>query len=238
MIKRTWRLRISSVGEILLGLGILTDWASAMLLAGVPGLGNPLTSVLSLAAYTTLASALLMIVLVGILRLRGLKVRTLFLGRRKTIWPEIKVGLATVPAVFVLVIVLKLGFRHFLPAYYSGAENILEELTRTPGDLLLFVFVAFFTGGLKEEFQRGFLIRRFEAGWGPAWLGAVLLAIPFGFAHRIQGTDEGMIAGLLGLGWGLLYLHRGSLVAPMVSHALYDAVEICRYYYFGPMTFF
>ncbi len=43
------------------------------------------------------------------------------------------------------------------------------------------------------------------------------------------------MAGILGLLWGLLFAARRSVVAPAVSHGLYDALELIRYYAFGPL---
>jgi membrane protease YdiL (CAAX protease family) len=148
---------------------------------------------------------------------------------------EAALGLLWVPLIFAGSAALKSGFHHLLPAIYSKERNVLEEMLRSPGDLLLFLFVAFFTGGIKEEIQRAFIIGRFEAAGGPGWLGAALYAVYFGLGHRVQGWDEAVIAGAMGLAWGLLFLRRRSIVAPVASHALYDALELIRYYYFGPM---
>jgi membrane protease YdiL (CAAX protease family) len=170
-------------------------------------------------------------------RLRREPFPSAFLGRGTAQGREVAAGLPWVAAIFVFAYSLKSLFRHLAPGIYSGERNVLEDLMRSPGDLGLFLFVALFTGGLKEEMQRAFVIRRFEAGWGPAWLGALLFAVYFGLGHRVQGWDEAIIAGLLGLAWGILFVIRKSVLAPVVSHGLYDALELIRYYLFGPMRY-
>ena len=42
-----------------------------------------------------------------------------------------------------------------------------------------------------------------------------------------------ILATLFGLVFGLLYLARGSLVAPMVAHGAYDAAALCLYWFTG-----
>jgi len=235
--KRDWRKRLGSLAEILLALGVPTDILAAGALAHFPAVSNPLASVRALAAFTTLSSLLLLALLAILQRLRGESLFDAFLGPGSRPGREALRGLLWIPVVFAVAYLLKSLFLHAAPAIYSGEKNVLEEMMRSPGDLALFLFVAFFTGGIKEEFQRAFVIRRFAAGWGPAWLGALLFAAYFGYGHRVQGVDESIIAGLVGLAWGLLFIARKSVVAPVVNHGLYDALELIRYYFFGPMRY-
>jgi membrane protease YdiL (CAAX protease family) len=233
----SWRDRGRALVEILLAAGLLTEFLSLALLAPFPSISNPLGSVKALAAFTTLSSVLLLILLGLLQRLRGESLLAFWPGHRGAWGREALRGALWVPAIFAGSYALKFLFRHLAPGIYSGETNVLEEMMRSPADLLLFLFVAIFTGGIKEEVQRAFVIRRFEAGWGPAWLGALLFAIYFGLGHRVQGADEAIIAGGLGLAWGLLYIRRGSIAAPAVSHGLYDALELVRYYLSGPMRY-
>lgn len=235
--KRGWRRRLGSLAEILLALGVPTDILAALTLAHFPAVSNPLASVKALAVFTTLSSLLLLALLAILQRIRGESLLDPFLGPGSRPGREALRGLLWVPAIFAAAYLLKSLFRHAAPAFYSGEKNVLEEMMRGPGDLALFLFVALFTGGIKEEFQRAFVIRRFEAGWGPGWVGALLFAAYFGYGHRLQGIDEAIIAGLVGLAWGLLFIARKSVVAPVVSHGLYDALELIRYYFLGPMRY-
>jgi CAAX protease family protein len=236
--KRDWRKRLGSLAEILLALGVPTDILAGVMLAQFPAVANPLASVKALAAFTTLSSLLLLALLAILQRVRGESPFGTFLGPRSRLGREALRGMLWVPVIFAAAYFLKSFFRHAAPSIYSGERNVLEEMMRSPGDLALFLFVALFTGGIKEEFQRAFVIRRFAAGWGPAWLGAVLFAGYFGYGHRVQGIDEAVIAGLVGLAWGLLFIARRSVVGPVVNHGLYDALELMRYYFLGPMRYF
>ena len=44
----------------------------------------------------------------------------------------------------------------------------------------------------------------------------------------MQGWDASIATGLLGLTWGWIYLRRRSVVAPIVSHAGYNAAQILQ----------
>jgi len=233
--RRTWKRRIGSLVEILLALGIATDQLALLILSPLGIATDPLRSVKTLAGVTTLSSCLLLALLGVLLRLRGEAPMPLLLGARRAFRGEVARGLILLPLIFLAVYYLKSVFRHLLPGLYSGEKNVLEELMRGPGDLVLFLAVALFSGGIREEIQRGFVIRRFEEGLGPARLGAFLYAVFFGFGHLVQGRDEAIIAGILGLLWGLVFAVRRSVVAPMISHGLYDALELIRYYAFGPL---
>ena len=56
----------------------------------------------------------------------------------------------------------------------------------------------------------------------------MILSIGFGLGHIVQGWDAVIATGLLGAFWAVLYLRRRSIVAPLVSHAGFNAVEVLR----------
>jgi membrane protease YdiL (CAAX protease family) len=122
----------------------------------------------------------------------------------------------------------------FAPHTAGSALNPVLALMRTPVDYALFLFVVLFTGGITEELQRAFIVHRFRV-LGPAWLGAALYGIWFGLGHRDQGVGGAVFSALFGFGHGLLFISRGAVIAPMVSHGLYDLLEITRHYLFGAL---
>jgi membrane protease YdiL (CAAX protease family) len=114
-------------------------------------------------------------------------------------------------------------------------SNVLHEVKVNPfealaGDSLqdaaLLLLVAIIGGGVREELQRAFLLDRFERYLGPGWLGVVLLSIAFGLGHLPQGQDAAIATGAMGAFWAVVYLRRRSSVAPMVSHALFNALQV------------
>jgi membrane protease YdiL (CAAX protease family) len=104
----------------------------------------------------------------------------------------------------------------------------LQELLRSPRDAWLFALVALAAGGVREEIQRAFLLHRFDVQLGGRLIGLFVTSLLFGAGHMFQGADVAIATGLLGAFWGIIYLHRGSIVAPMVSHAGFDLVQIVQ----------
>ena len=81
------------------------------------------------------------------------------------------------------------------------------------------------TAGVCEEWIfRGFLFRYFgEMPWHFGLPAAfVISSVLFGANHFYQGSRGIISTGLLGAGFGFLYLWSGSLLLPMIVHALVD----------------
>ena len=56
----------------------------------------------------------------------------------------------------------------------------------------------------------------------------IVTSVAFGLGHTLQGWDAAVITGLLGLTWGVLYILRGSAIAGMVSHSIFNSAEVVR----------
>ena len=76
----------------------------------------------------------------------------------------------------------------------------------SPWTLAGFVVLLMMAGGLREELQRAFLLRRFEQHLGGARVGLVVTSLAFGLGHTLQGWDAAVGTALLGAVWGALYL--------------------------------
>ena len=57
----------------------------------------------------------------------------------------------------------------------------------------------------------------------------IVTSIAFGAGHLLQGVDAAIATSLLGAFWGVVYLRRRSCVAPMVSHAGFDLVQVLQF---------
>jgi membrane protease YdiL (CAAX protease family) len=162
------------------------------------------------------------------LRARGERVRDVLLGRHKP-WGEALLGIAFVPCVFVLLVLVFLTLRTFAPRLHDVARNPFEAMLQTPRDTMIFSFVVVLAGGVREEVQRGFIVHRFSQYLGGGAIGVTVYSIAFGLGHLQQGTDAAIATGVLGAAWGTLYLFRRSIVAPMVSHAAFNLVELLNF---------
>jgi membrane protease YdiL (CAAX protease family) len=179
--------------------------------------------------WISLADTVLLILLMVILtRAHGQSVSELWLGRRP-ILREALYGLILVPAVFLLVVVTLNAVRLLAPSLHNVPTNPLEELARGgAANAAAFGLVAIFAGGVREELQRAFLLRRFEQHLGGPAVGVVVLSVAFGLGHAVQGWDAALTTGTMGAFWAILYLRRRSSIAPLVSHAGFNSLEVLR----------
>jgi membrane protease YdiL (CAAX protease family) len=174
----------------------------------------------------SLADTVLLVGLVLLfLRVHRERPRLVLFGDRP-IAPELTLGvplilLAGVIGLGVLAVVMKLA-----PSLHTVAHNPFQELLASPRDAWLFALVAVVAGGVREEIQRAFLLHRFEVWLGGSAVGVVVTSAAFGLGHLIQGADAAIATGLLGAFWGAVYLRRRSAIAPMVSHAGFDLMQI------------
>lgn len=220
--------RVLSLAEVTFCSGVPTQLAIMLALAAVGlqplardgGLSLPYVTLLSLAD-----TALLMGLVLVFLRARGDSPRHLFLGARAAV-PEAWLGLLLLPAVLVAVAALSLLIQAMAPWLHNVPLNPLASLFRNGRDVAIFAVVAMIAGGAREEVQRAFILDRFERHLGGAKVGLIVFSALFGLGHLLQGYDAALVTGVLGLGWGVLFLWRRSVVAPMVCHALFNLAQV------------
>jgi membrane protease YdiL (CAAX protease family) len=224
------RPRLTAIAEIVLCSSVPTQIALGALLR-VGGLAPlepdgrlSLPFVLILSVADTL---LLITVMVAVTRAHGERVAGLWLGDRPA-GREAVVGLLLIPAVFLAVVALLNGLRIAAPWLHNVETNPLEQLAATPAQAALFAVVAILAGGVREELQRAFLLQRFERHLGGPTVGVVVLSAGFGLGHVVQGWDAVVTTGVLGAFWAVLYLRRRSTIAPLVSHAGFNSIEVLR----------
>ncbi|MBM3779900.1 MAG: CPBP family intramembrane metalloprotease [Acidimicrobiia bacterium] len=224
------RRRVVALLEVLLCSSVPTQVLLQLVVAGagVAPLQAPGVPSLTFIALTQLGDVVLLTgLMVLFLRLDGGRLRDVWLGTRPVL-REARLGLALIPAVFITVIVLLNGLIAIAPWLNNVEQNPLEQVADTPGEAAVFAVVVILAGGLREELQRAFLLHRFERYLGGAWLGVVVLSIGFGAGHFLQGWAAMIVTGVLGAFWAVVYLRRRSSVAPVVSHAGFDAIEVAR----------
>ncbi|MFH1148546.1 MAG: type II CAAX endopeptidase family protein [Pseudomonadota bacterium] len=140
-------------------------------------------------------------------------------------WREAGLGAALFLPVSILVSLLQMVFRATgleapstpLPAFLA-AEGIAEFILAT----LLVIVVAI----SEEIIFRGYLILRFGSITRDPSLSVVLSAAIFSLGHGYEGSAGVATVGFLGAILALIYLWRGSLVAPIVMHFLQNFVGI------------
>ncbi len=174
----------------------------------------------------SVADALALVALVVLfLRLHGERPRAVLFGWRP-LGREGLVGVVQAPFVFLLVILALTLMQQFAPWLHNVPNNPMQGLAGSPLETALFVLVAIVGGGVREEVQRAFILHRFEQHLGGAWVGLLLYSAVFGSGHLIQGYDAALTTALLGVFWGVMFLWRRSIASTIVSHSLFNSMEI------------
>jgi membrane protease YdiL (CAAX protease family) len=222
--------RILALLEVL----ICSDYPTQLALAttfSVLGFGPAPGTELSL-RYVVLVSLADTVLLIGLivtfLIVRGERpADVLFGGRPLAAEARAGVPLALVALVFGVAILLLI--RLAAPSLHDVETNPLQTLIHSPADAMLFAVVVVVAGGVREEVQRAFLLQRFERWLGGGGVGVVATSLLFGAGHRIQGYDAAIATGLLGAFWGVIYLRRRSVVAPVVSHSGFNLLQLAGF---------
>jgi membrane protease YdiL (CAAX protease family) len=201
----------------------------ALVLVGVVGMPFDPAN-LSLEFFATLSfvdTALVVLLIRVFLAGSGESPTAVFLGRRP--WrPEAIRGLLLVPVVFLAVSLIVLTVRAIAPWMHNVERNPLEQFMDSPLEAAAFLVVVVLAGGVREEIQRAFILHRFDQRLGGAGVGLVIFSAAFGLLHLDQGYDSAVGIGLLGLFWGAIYIRRRSVVAPMINHASFNAVQVLQ----------
>lgn len=154
--------------------------------------------------------------------------RDVLLGNRR-VAREALLGVALIPLVFILVGVVLVLVLTFAPALHNVPRNPLEAMLQNRGDALMFAVVVMVSGGVREEIQRGFILHRFGQYLGGPYVGVLAYSVLFGLGHIDQGYDAAIATAALGAVWGVIYILRRSVIAPMVSHAGFNIAQLVKY---------
>jgi membrane protease YdiL (CAAX protease family) len=220
--------RLTALLEVAICSGFPTQLAlgAVLILSGLVPTGGTLTLsyLVAVSLLDTLALAGLMLFFITV---RGEQPREFFLGSRP-IRGEILAGLPLgLIALGIAGVALTL-LHEFAPWLRTYERNPLQDIIRTTGDTLLFGVAVVLAGGIREEIQRAFLLRRFEQFLGGTTTGVVVTSIAFGAGHFVQGSDAMVATALLGAFWSIIYVRRRSIVAPVVSHSFFNLAQLAQ----------
>ena len=146
---------------------------------------------------------------------------------------EMLLGLLLIPASFLVIIFVLVVVQMVAPSLRNVPHNPLQDLVRNRWDAVIFAFVVMIAGGVREEIQRGFVLRRFEGYLGGGSVGLVVFSAVFGLGHLEQGRDVALATATLGAFWGLIFLRRRSIVGPMVGHAGFNLAQVIKFLTLG-----
>ncbi len=136
-----------------------------------------------------------------------------------------------------------IGALLFVPMFFAaiGVDDLARQFGLStpaheggPGALIPHTLLDFVTAGLlvsvvavvEETIFRGYLIRRFRTVTGNVAIAVILSSVIFSVGHGYEGSAGVVTVGFMGLVFALVYVWRGSLIAPVVMHFLQDFLAI------------
>ncbi len=158
--------------------------------------------------------------------------RQVLLGTRPA-GRELLFGILLIPASFIVVVAVLLTVQLVMPSLRNVPHNPLQDLVHSRTDAVLFALVVMIAGGVREEVQRAFVLRRFEQYLGGGAIGLAVFSILFGLGHLEQGDDVAIATAVLGAFWGAIYLRRRSILGPMVGHAGFNLGQVLKFVVMG-----
>lgn len=223
--------RLGALAEVVLCSGFPTQIVILALMSGfdmrlqtAEGSWSPLF----VATLSLLDTALVIGLVLLFLRAHRERPRDVLLGQRP-VWREVLAGVALLPLVFMLALVVLMVIVTLAPQLHNVQRNPMQDLMQNPRDAAMFGIVAMIAGGVREEIQRGFILHRFSQYLGGGVVGVIVHSTLFGLGHIDQGWDATLAVGTLGAIWGTIYLMRRSIIAPMVSHAGFNLAQLVKF---------
>jgi len=207
-----------------LGVIVLHWIAQIVSLRSSPGLPASFSELVLVIVRNKL---LVLAAIVLLLRLEGEWFDALGFSRRS--WARhLGMGLVIGLAMFVgLNVALDSVMNSLIPRPPATGPSVMAFF-KQPGNLLAWLPIGIFAGGVIEETERIFVLTRFEKSLGRPGLvlGVVLSSAMFGLGHLYQGTGTAISTALSGLVFALVFLRRRSALEPIVAHAFSDVLAM------------
>ncbi|MBA2934665.1 CPBP family intramembrane metalloprotease [Sphingomonas sp. CGMCC 1.13654] len=123
-----------------------------------------------------------------------------------------------------------LAFVPAIGARFARQMRKLAPFLPQTGEQLAWGLLVSLAAGMCEEIAyRGYLVA--YLGHWLSWSGVLAAnAVIFGLGHVYQGKAGVVMTGIIGAGLGALYLASGSLLLPMLLHALFDVSAMVTAY--------
>jgi len=227
--------RVLALIEVLLCSGFPTQIALSLVLLAAGLAPYDDAGRLSAVYVVTLSladTALILGLVWTFLRGSGESLSGVVLGRARRL-REAALAFPLLLLIAAVALAVLIAVRAWAPWLHNVARNPFQDLIADRAGAVALGSTAVVAGGVREEVQRAFVLHRFGQCLGGGWLGLVLFSAAFGLGHAMQGWDVAVATGLMGAVWGAVYLVRRSAIAPMLSHALFNAGEVFRYTLYG-----
>lgn len=168
------------------------------------------------------------LVLWGI-HMRGFSGREL-VGEIRRGWRGWWIDFAAALIFWVIAVSLLAGIGQMLariPGSHLNPGKIAEVTSKlapaTGAEIVLFLILSISAGICEELVFRGYFQRQFTRIGGAVWVGVLISAVLFGFAHGYEGLPGMVLITVYGVMFSLLAIYRRGLRTGMIAHAWHDA---------------
>lgn len=148
------------------------------------------------------------------------------IGWKREHWVrEALVGIALFPVFFFIlgtVAYLLQGIGFTIPP--TGEQKFLAAVSFSQMALALLLVVT--VAVVEETIFRGYLLLRFVHITGSGTWAVLVSAVIFSLGHGYEGSAGVGTVGIMGMVFAVIYLWRGSIIAPVVIHFLQDFLGV------------
>ena len=140
-------------------------------------------------------------------------------------WSDVILGVFLFSVVFIVAGFLDAFLRRL---GFSGPSTAMmkELMPRGMWQVLLGVVLVTVVALAEETIFRGYLIHRLSNLTGSMVAAVIISSVIFALPHVYEGVAGAITVGVMGLMFALVYVWRGSLVAPIVAHFMQDFIGI------------
>lgn len=144
-------------------------------------------------------------------------------------WPKhLAIGIGIGMLMFIILNVgLTAALEAILPRPSQSGPSIVSYFAELR-NLLVWLPIGVFGGGVVEELERIFIITRFEQWQGRPGLilGILLSSAMFGLGHLYQGLGVAISTAISGVVFTLVFLRRRSALEAITAHAFSDILAM------------
>lgn len=150
-------------------------------------------------------------------------------GVRRRDWARhVGIGVGIGLAMFLFLnVALTAALEGMIPRPAPQGPSILSFFAEWK-NLIVWLPIGVFGGGVVEELERIFVLTRFEQWLGRPGLvlGVILSSVMFGMGHLYQGVGAALSTAVSGVVFALVFLRRRSALEPMTAHAFSDVIAM------------
>lgn len=137
---------------------------------------------------------------------------------------EIALGAVLYPPVLVVITVV--GWLVQAAGLASPRSPPAALVPRSPAELVLAAVLVVVVAVAEETIFRGYLVLRLRAVTHSTTAAVAVSTVLFAAGHTYSGASGIVVVSVLAIVFALIYLWRGSLVAPIVLHLLQDCLGL------------